>query len=349
MAENAMEDLEAAWDASDTTEDESVEAQDDDLRFGGQVQEEASGELPEVPDEAGEEGAEGGLEEPVAGEGEPSEEAEPEPAVAADPAPASWGPATREHWKDLPAEVKAEVQKRERDFSMGIQRYAEGAKRAGQMDQALQPFQQYLATNGDSPSQTIGSLLQTASLLQMGTPMQKATMMHQLINQFGIDVQALDHMLAGEEQPPEVQNQQYVQQAVQQAVAPYQQMLAQQQGQQQYAVQQRQQAAAQDITAFASNPQHEFYGDVRADMADILDMAANRGLEMSLPEAYKRACAVHPEISKIVGQRQQQLALQSKKNAARSVSGTPGGDGGSQAPNDIRGAIDFAWENSGRT
>ena len=67
------------------------------------------------------------------------------------------------------------------------------------MDQALAPFQQYLAVTGEPPAKTIQGLLQTASILQMGSPVQRANTVASLIKQFGVDIRTLDDVLAGQQ------------------------------------------------------------------------------------------------------------------------------------------------------
>ena len=63
--------------------------------------------------------------------------------------------------------------------------------------------------------------------------------------------------------------------------------------------------------------QNEFYNDVRSDMADLLDMAANRGRQMSMQDAYNTACAAHPQISKVMAGRQAQQSVQQKKQESQ--------------------------------
>jgi hypothetical protein len=242
--------------------------------------------------------------------------------------------------------MKEAIAKREKDFAVGIQKYAENAKRAQAMDDVLKPYESLFTTNG-GPQNTIKALLSTGATLQMGSPMQKVNMVAQIIKEFGVDVPTLDQVLVGEqpEQPPAGDPQyvqQVVQQAVQQAVAPYQQA-------QQQAVQQSQQQVQNELVTFATNPKNEFYHDVKLDMADILDLAAQRGLELSLEDAYERACLMNPEVSRVMNSRTQQQQVQRKRRASVSVSGSPAGPGAAPDPANLRGAIEAAWDNVGRT
>ena len=259
-------------------------------------------------------------------------------------APISLPPAAREAWKNAPKEVRDAVAKREKDFEQGIQKYAENAKRAQQMDQVLAPFSQFMQMNG-GPAQTIQNLLSTGAMLQMGSPQQKAQVAASIIQQFGVDIQALDSILAGSPQP---QQDNSIQQAVQQAMQPYQQAFTDFQSAQQAQAQQAQQAVTNEVDAFANDPKNEFYRDVAEDMADILDMAANRGQQVSLKQAYDRACMLHPEISTIIQSRQSAQEVEKKREAASSVSGTPNGPSTQNEPATLRQAIEQAWDTVGR-
>lgn len=262
-------------------------------------------------------------------------------------APSSWKPEMREKFKDLPKEVQDYVHQRESEVEQGIMQYAENAKRAQAMDQMLQPFQQYMAMNG-GPGQTIQGLLQTGAGLQMGTPVQKAEVVANIIRQFGVDIQTLDNLLVGKQPGQGAQQSSEIQSAVQQAVAPYQQFMNDFQQQQQMQNQQMQQSVDSDVTQFANDPANEFYEDVKMDMADLLELAANRGQTLSLKDAYDRACKLHPEIDQILSTRAAAKAANDKRQAASSITGSPGGDGSNAAPDSMRAAIEQAWDGTGR-
>ena len=268
-----------------------------------------------------------------------------------DKAPVGLSASAREVWKDTPKEVKAEFTRREKEFAQGIQRYAEGAKRAQAMDNTLQPYQQYLAMNGGAPK-ALGDLLTTAATLQSGSPVQRAQVAAQIIKDFSIDLPSLDSILSGSlpspGQPQPAGDPAMVQKAIDDAMLPYQQHMQQFQSHQQRVQQNNQQVIVGEIDAFGSDPKNEFYTDVRMDMADILDMAANRNLDMSLKDAYDRACALNPEISNVISARVKTASLASKRKAASSISGNPGGSSSQATPEDVRATLEMAWENSGR-
>ena len=331
-AENTlMDDLSAAWDEAESaieeTSDEGLHVDTEEVAAKG-----ADDTLSRPEDTGDTDDARGiqELEEPVS-----DDDGSPAPV---DEPPRSLSPAAREAWKDVPDAVKGEIQKREADYEKGIMKYAQNAKRAEQMDRVMAPYSQFFAMNGGA-AQTIPGVLQAASVLQMGSPQQKAQTVAGMIKQFGVDIQTLDSLLVGEQpqqQGPDIN--QLVDQRLQQ--------YHQQQHQQQLA--QQQQGIQTELQQFASDPNNEFYNDIKMDMADIIEMAANRGQQLTLKEAYDRACMMNPQISQILSSRQSQAAVNTKRRAAVSVSGAPGGPGGTEAPTDIRSALEHAWDNAGR-
>ena len=77
-------------------------------------------------------------------------------------------------------------------------------------------------------------------------------------------------------------------------------------------------------------PATQPFADVREDMADLMEVAQRRGRELSLDAAYQQASAMHPEIAKIVAQREAAKraartpeATARARNAASSVRSSP--------------------------
>lgn len=261
--------------------------------------------------------------------------------------PVSWSATARETWKDIPKEAQDYILQREQQMQQGMQKNAEMARRASGMDKSLAPYQQYFSVNGGA-GKTLQTLLQTGAGLQMGTPQQKAQLVADIIQQYGVDIPALDSLITGKEVPAEMQQQSQMEQMLQQRLAPMQQQLAQYQQREHETRQGIQREAGGEVSVFSQDPKNEFYTDVRGEMADILDMAANRGVQLSLKQAYDKACALNPEISRIQQSREQQKTLASKRRAAVSVTGGMGGPGATAAPESMRNAIESAWDNAGQ-
>jgi hypothetical protein len=332
--------LAAAWDDSDETEDDDVprgimEASDgDDGNAGG---------IPDINSEKPNTDNKEGVQ-PAEGEGEP---ATAEGAESLETAPKSLSPAAREAWKKAPDALKKDIAKRERDYEAGIVKYADNAKRAQAMDNTLAPFQQYMQMNG-GPAKSIQTLLQTGASLQMGSPQQKAQMVANLIKQYGVDIRTLDNMIVGVAAPQDVQENTAVDQRIQQAIAPYQQMMNEFQHNKQQQQQQTQHKVATDVQQFSKDPKNEFYNDVQGMMADIMDVEAKSNRFPGMQETYDKACMLHPEISKIVQARQAAESMGKKRQAATSIHGTPSGGGDAGAPGSLRETLANAWDDVGR-
>ena len=346
--ENAMAELSAAWDEAEANEDVprgTIEESNEPTNKSAEQDTTAGLQEPESADSGGGADDAGGIpgaeDEAEAGEEHRPDDADAEIAAAAKP-PASWNATAREKWKDIPKEAQDYIQTREAQMQQGMQKNAQQAQRAQQMDKILSPFSQYLSMGGQ-PSQTIKQLLQTGASLQMGTPVQRAQMITNLIKQFDVDISTLDNMLVGSAPPPEVAQQQDIQQQINAAFQ------AREQQQQQYAYQQEQAQAGQTVQQFAADPKNEFYNDVSGQMIMLLDGAASNRQHLSLDDAYSMACRAHPEINKIIQSRQQVASLSDKRRAATSIAGSPGGPGGTNAPSTMYDALSDAWDRVGRT
>jgi transcriptional regulator of heat shock response len=171
----------------------------------------------------------------------------------------------------------------------------------------------------------------------------------EIITQHGIDIEQLDNLLSARytgKQAAAPQNDMMA--LIDQRLAPFQQYLNNQQQQQQAAQQREMQVLQEETTNFLNDPQFEFANDLAPDIADILELAANRGQKISLQDAYTRATMLHPTISGIIQRRNagQNAANDSEaairaRRAAASVSdnGAPSRDSGSDDGEDIRSAL----------
>jgi hypothetical protein len=278
---------------------------------------------------------------------EQSPDVQPVDSGSLEVAPKGLPPGAREAWKDTPKAVQEAIAQREKDYEAGVMKYAQGAKRAQQMDHTLQPFQQYMSMNG-GPGAAIKGLLEAGSSLQMGSPIQKAQVIAGIIQQFGVDINTLDNMLVGGQAPQAMQQQTQMEQMLNQRLAPLQQQLGQYQQRDQYNYQQQQNEAGNDIAQFSSDPANEFYMDVRGRMIEELEMADKNGRELPLKEAYDLACRATPEVWEIMSARQATPVVQGKRRAALSIHGTPSGQAADNPASTLRGTIEDAWENAGR-
>lgn len=319
------EDLEAAIETVEETAEEETSAVE------VEAAEETTGEAAEAKAEVSGEGGE------VAGE--PG--TVPAPEAAAPTPPVDWAPEVQDKWNDLPAEVQAAIADRERHFNDVMQQSSDARGAVEQFSNMFQPYIPLMQAEGVSdPLVAVEGLLKTTAMLAIGSPQQKAQRIAGLINHYGVDIATLDALLAGE--PVADPQETKIQQMLDQRLAPVNQLLNRVQQAEQQSQAQFQQETQQTIEQFAKDPQNVFFPQVREVMADFLDMAAQRGLEMTLKQAYDRACMSVPEISQkilsgqaggIASGSQQQIA--GKRNAASSVHGHPGAVGTSDITEDM--------------
>jgi hypothetical protein len=261
------------------------------------------------------------------------------PQASAPSAPRSWSAAVREHWSAVPPEVQAFIAKRENEIARTLQAATEHRRIAERFHQVVAPYQPIIQAEGRrDPFEAVDGLLKTVAVLQVGTPQQKATRMANLVSHYGIDIQLLDHALAGTA-PQQSAELKQVEEMLNQRLAPVDNLLQRVN----HAEQRREQALNQSIDAEldqfrGTNP--EFFEDVRLQMADLMDLYAARNQPLSLADAYKLACQIDPQVSQVVAKRgagNVSLAMsgngghpvptsvQRKKNAASSVISPPGG------------------------
>lgn len=262
-------------------------------------------------------------------------ESKPDPN---DKPPESWKPSAREFWQKLPPEARAEVRRREADINQFVQQTAAKRKIADQFVETVSPYMGMIQSEGGNPISMVQDLLNTATFLRTGPPVQKAILVAKLVKDFGINIQDLDAALAGE-QIPEDPNAK-IMQILDQRLAPVNQLL---QTVEQQRVQRDQSVSLEmdnEIAAFATDPKNEFFMDVKDEMADLVEMAAKRGRPITLQQAYDRAVAMDTEIQSAIRAR-----VAAKKNAGGSLPQRGPSTGAPDATNrSIRGDIEAAFD-----
>jgi hypothetical protein len=262
-------------------------------------------------------------------------------------APAGWNAAEREAFKVWPKELQETAIRRERDYAVAIQKHAEGARFGQQVQQRIAPFVQPILAQGGDPLQTMESLFRTAYTLDSGTPQQKAALVAQILNGYGVDLDLVNAQLGPGTAQPQAQHvdpDTLVRQTEERVMRTLQQQRMQ-------SMVERETAAMEDFAA-----SHEHFEDVRETMADLLDVAAKRGKKLTPEEAYTRACSLDPTVSGILEQRKaaaqanaSQASTQRSRDAASSIRGQPTGGSPTPQSNGLRGDIEAAWgELSGR-
>lgn len=236
--------------------------------------------------------------------------------------PESWRPAAREGWDALPDHVKREAHRRELDIQTGQQAASTHRDLAERFEKVVDPYRPLIAAQGASdPVEAVAGLLQTAAVLQSGTPQQKAERLADIYESYGIDLETFDAVLTarlqGKPAPAAAQPEQAMEQKIQAMLdarlKPIEGRLTESQHR----------AAQANIEEFRQNA--EFLDDVRNDMADIFDVAQKNGRQMDLQRAYDIACQSNPEISRILEARKTPDTSQKKALADSVLNGRQSG------------------------
>ena len=323
--------------------------------------------LPDGEKAAGEP-AKPSIEEVVAGEGDktpaqkaetPAEREERIERQRVDRAPQSWKGESKKLWEQLPLQVRQEVVRRERDIQARLQESADARQKVSAMIEVMTPHRERIqASYGGNPVAAIDALLRTEQVLASGTPLQKANLVAQLIQNFGVDLRALDSVLSGSNIPEPVQQQDSIERLLEQKLAPIQQFLETQQQREARERASVQQSIDLTVAEMAQDTERfPYFEELRGEMADLVEMNARRGVALSLEDAYHKAVRMNDGAFKATAVREQHQsaqaaaleahrAAQAAKGASVSVTGSPSGAGKQVSTgnaSDLRGTIAAAF------
>lgn len=278
-----------------------------------------------------------------------------------DRAPASWKGDAKKVWAELPLAARQEVIRRERDTSRVLQESAQDRQRVSQIQEVLAPHMDRIKeVYQGNPLTAINNLMGVERTLMTGDTNAKAQLVANMINHFKIDVGVLDSLLSGQAsasaQPDQLQG---VEQLISRKLQPMMSFIERQQQIERQQAQQAESQMASAVEQMATDPKFPYFEEVRAEMADIIEIAAKRGVTISLPEAYEKAVRMNDDTYQASGAReasqsntqaalQAHQAAQKAKGAAVSVSGSPSGNGiNAGNVTDLRGTIASAMESMG--
>jgi len=321
---------------------------------GGKDEEEGAGDSSsESGEDTGTEDGGGKTPEVKSGDAKEQDTAESETDVRA---PVSWKPDAREDWSKIPVVAQKEIARREKHMDHMIRESAESRKHQSDFNELVRPFEGMIAAQQSTPFQAVHNLMQTAAGLTMGSPQQKAQIVQNIMNQYGIDIAVLDQVLAGgmAKQQGEIGQSQVdpnISYQIQQQMAPINQFMGQMNQQRQNYESNQAHTIEGNITAFADDPASEFFSDVQMSMADLMEMSANRNEEMTMQQAYEKACRMDDSINTIISGRAaasnaaaNKKTIDEKRHAASSISGGNAANSGEPAAETLRGALTNAWD-----
>lgn len=235
-------------------------------------------------------------------------------------APSSWKPDVIAEWDSLPPKIQDEVLRREGDYFKGVEQLKASVKHAEAINREVQPYMPTIRALGATAPQAIGHLLNLDHKLRHGTPDQKIDVVRHVMQAAGLDPAEI----FGEKPPINPELQPILQEL---------QALKQEREQERAAANRREfQEINSTLSGFSTDKPH--FEVVRNRMADLIEIAAQQGQQLSLDEAYDRAIWENPEIRQtLIAERETQAEQRARqaaqaaraRSAAASVQGAPNG------------------------
>lgn len=285
-----------------------------------------------------------------------------ETSVALKP-PQSWKPQAREAWTKLPADVQAEIHRREKEYTGSLSESAEAKKGWQQYRETVGPYENHIRATGGDPLRAVGNMLQAGYILETGRPEQKHTLLsHMFRASLGHDSAeskaeaiaamyeaagiSVDHLVAAMERRGQGQSQSAQPQSVDPRAIAAQVRQEVEQDWMRHQQEQARQRAMQEVAKLET--ELEFFNDVRPAMEAMLRSGAAKDYKA----AYERATWADPDIRAILMQRQQaeqagqaQQGAHRARVAASSVKTQPSGAASSKnGPLNTRDAVAAAWD-----
>jgi len=248
----------------------------------------------------------------------------PEQPEEVEPAPSSWRKDVAAKWNELPADIRAEINRRESEYHKGIEQYKPAVQFAQEMNAAITPYVRNIQASGVPAPQAMNHLLMIEDKLRNGDEESKLQTLVKIAHDYGIDLQK-----AGQTQPDQRMWQMEQQLAHERATREqYERSMADRDNQ----------AVTSEIEAFASAEGHEHFEVVKADMAAMLQSGMAQGLQ----DAYDKAVWARPDlrqslIEKERTEAEQRATEQARRNKAKSaavgVKGSPPSSSGALKSN----------------
>jgi hypothetical protein len=232
--------------------------------------------------------------------------------------PQSWKGGAKQIWNAIPLEARQEIQRRESDMQMVLRENSQAKDFIGGLEQVISPHMGWMQAEGIMPMQAIQNMFQMETVARSGTPAQKVALAAEYLLTYGVDLNMLDDALAArlsgkapaQQQAPDFAA--LVQREVDARLQPI------------FANQQQQEVAVlnNEISTFATQPGHEFFEDLRDDMANLLDLASQKGVPMDLAKAYETAKAMRPDLMQQQQLQSKQQTSQHLRQVSSSISGS---------------------------
>lgn len=235
--------------------------------------------------------------------------------------PSSWRHEAREAWAKAPPEIQKEVARRETEVARMVTEFHPVRQFAQEMHRAVAPIAERAKASGVPVHQIVSNYVEFDRTLASGDPEAQAAAVARLIKGYNIPVEALADAIDRPTRQAPVNPEQMRAQIRQEMERDFQRQHLQQQARQHQEL----------VKSFASKPDADLMNDeIRHVMADLIEAAGRRDVELSLEDAYNQAIWANPRTRAIIQQRQEaktretaQAATQRAMIAGSSVKSRP--------------------------
>ncbi len=190
-------------------------------------------------------------------------------------------------WNELPDEVKKDLTKREKDFANKINQSSEFVKHSQAIRNIEAPYQAMMQSLGADSAQAYQDHLKTAYTLNHGSMQQKVDLIQKTMNVYGIELPS-----AAKYDDWDFEDTPQADPKIEQLQNQVNQLTNIINGQQQGNQNLQQAEADKVISAFRSDPKHQYFDEVNPLMQGILQSGEAKNLE----EAYDMAVMAHPKV-----------------------------------------------------
>lgn len=221
-------------------------------------------------------------------------------------APTTWSPKAREQWGSLPLDIRQEIVRREEASVNGVRKLQEQHSPVNNFYRAMEPVITEAKSFGVVPEQYISTVMSSERILRTADVPTKFNEILRICDQYGVPLREVINRSVGQEvlkthgQPQQAQISQQFMQEFQEIRNWRQQMESQQ--------------VNNTVEQFGADPKHEFFGDVRGTMADLIEM----GKASNMEDAYQMAIWMTPEVREVLMARSQ-VTQQSNQVATRQL------------------------------
>ena len=230
--------------------------------------------------------------------------------------------AIKSKWPELSPEIQDALLAREQDIQKGLSRFDEDKNLGKQLREVINPYMPIIQAEGGNATLAVQSLLNSAYVLRTGDPVTKATLVHNLIKQYGIDMSIVQDSSGNQKQVDPAYK------AVLDELNFIKQQVHQNNTLQDTYTNDK---ISSEYKAFSENPTNTHIELVKDDMVRLLE----KGLAANFQEAYDNAIWLNPQsrsmleqerVAKHLGdvEAKRKIEVEAKRKASVSINGSPG-------------------------